>query len=457
MRDIDCLLVGYFGGSLDFDNPAPEVMPEIAEMKEFNAAIAYLGTFLHRKGFSFDYINYIEDEYDLLVQKLKKNNIKAVGISTTYCTDSETVRKLVKLVRNIDASATIILGGPHIANLLKYTSDKEVLSITLKRIDGDFYVNSFEGEKALANIINALKYKFPFDSIPNICYKNQGKFVFTELEEENNSLEENMVDWSLFADHLGEVVPVRTAISCPFACAYCNHPVNAGKYRYVSVEAVERELDSIESTQKVHYVDFVDDTFNVPKGRFKEILRLIIKKGYGFKWFSYVRCQFIDEEMASLMKESGCMGAMLGIESGSQKMLDGMNKMVTVEKLKRGANLLNEYGIPTLALFFIGFPGETYDTVNQTIQFIEDIKPTYYDVRAWIYDPKTPIGKQSKQYALRGYMQRWSHCTMNSATAEQLVGQAIATIKNSVKGKYSAPQIDKLLSLGYTLDQINSL
>ena len=457
MREIDCLLVGYFGGSLDFTKQAQKIMQEIVEMKEFNAAIAYLGTFLHRKGLSFDYINYIEDEYDLLVKKLKENNVKSVGISTTYCTDSEIVRKLVKLVRNIDPTVTIILGGPHIANLLKYTNDKEVLLITLRRIDGDFYVNSFEGETALSNIINALKGNLSFNTIPNIYYKNEGKYVYTELQDENNNLEENMVDWSLFSDRVGEVVPVRTAISCPFACAYCNHPINAGKYRYVSVDAIERELDSIEKTQKVKYIDFVDDTFNVPKGRFKEILRLIIKKKYHFKWFSYIRCQFIDEETIKLMKESGCMGAMLGIESGSQKMLDVMNKMVTVEALKKGTVLLNQYDIPTLALFFIGFPGETQDTFNQTIQFIEDIKPTYYDVRAWFYDPRTPIGKQSNQYALRGYMGKWSHSSMNSTTAEQLVKKAIMTIKNSVKGKYSAPQIDKLLSLGYTPDQINNL
>lgn len=457
MEKIDCLLIGYLGGELNFDGSITKTALKVEEMKEFNAAIAYLGTFLHRRGLSFDYINYIEDEYDLLVKKLKQNSISSVGISTTYCLDNETVKKLVSLVKNIDPTVKIILGGPHIANLLKYTNDKEILNIMLRRINADFYINSFQGETALVNLLYALRGELSLSEVQNIYYKNEGTYMCTEISEEDNKLEENMVDWSLFSHGLGEVAPVRTAISCPFSCAYCNHPINAGKYRYVSVEAIERELNSIESTHKVKYVDFVDDTFNIPQNRFKEILKMIIKNKYSFKWFSYIRCQFIDEETVKLMKESGCMGAMLGIESGSQEMLNVMNKMVTVEELKRGIALLNQYNISTAALFFIGFPCETPDTVNQTISFIEEVKPTFYDTRPWFYDPRTPISKQSDKYGIKGFMNKWSHNTMNFAEAEQLVKKAILSIKNSMPAKYTAPQIDKLLSSGLTIEQIQKL
>lgn len=457
MEKIDCLLVGYFGGDLNFDKPKAKHTSIDLEMKEFNAAIAYLGTFLHRRGFSFDYINYIEDEYDLFVEKLNNKNIESVAISTTYCLDNETVKKLVKLVRDIDPTVKIILGGPHIANLLKYTNDKEILNIMLRRISADFYVNSFQGETALVNILLSLRGELPIHQVANIYYRSEDNYISTETYEEDNKLEENMVDWSLFADRVSEVVPVRTAISCPFSCAYCNHPINAGAYRFVSVEAIEKELDSIKNIQNIRYIDFVDDTFNVPQKRFKDILRMIIRNKYNFKWFSYIRCQFIDDETVRLMKESGCMGSMLGIESGSQEMLNTMNKLVTVEELKRGVDLLNHYNIPTAALFFIGFPGETQDTVNQTIRFIEDIKPTFYDTRPWFYDPRTPISKQSSKYGIKGFMHKWSHNTMNSSMAEQLVKETISSIKNSMQAKYTAPQIDKLLSSGLTIEQIYEL
>jgi len=364
------------------------------------------------------------------------------------------VKKLVNIVRNIDPTVKIILGGPHIANLLKYTNDKEILNIMLRRINADFYVNSFQGETALVNILLSLRGELPTNQVANIYYRSEDKYTSTETYEEDNKLEENMVDWSLFADRVSEVVPVRTAISCPFSCAYCNHPINAGTYRFVSVEAIEKELNSINNIQKIQYIDFVDDTFNVPQKRFKDILRMIIKNKYNFKWFSYIRCQFIDDETVKLMKESGCMGSILGIESGSPEMLKRMNKLVTVEELKRGVDLLNQYNIPTAALFFIGFPGETPDTVNQTIRFIEDIKPTFYDTQSWFYDPRTPISKQSDRYEIKGFMHKWSHSTMNSSEAEQLVKETISSIKNSRLAKYTAPQMDKLLSSGLTIEQI---
>jgi len=454
VEKIDCLLIGYFGGDLNFDKPKAKHALIDVDMKEFNAAVAYLGTFLHRRGFSFDYINYIEDEYDLFVKKLNNKNIKSVAISTTYCLDNETVKKLVNIVRNIDPTVKIILGGPHIANLLKYTNDKEILNIMLRRINADFYVNSFQGETALVNILLSLRGDLPTNQVANIYYRSENKYMSTETYEEDNLLEENMVDWSLFADRVSEVVPVRTAISCPFSCAYCNHPINAGTYRFVSVEAIEKELNSINNIQKIRYVDFVDDTFNVPQKRFKDILRMIIKNKYNFKWFSYIRCQFIDDETVKLMKESGCMGSILGIESGSPEMLKRMNKLVTVEELRRGVDLLNQYNIPTAALFFIGFPGETPDTVNQTIRFIEEIKPTFYDTQPWFYDPRTPISKQSDRYEIKGFMHKWSHSTMNSSEAEQLVKETILSIKNSRLAKYTAPQMDKLLSSGLTIEQI---
>lgn len=457
MNQTDCLLIGYLEGDLNFDKPKAKNILKIEEMKEFNAAVAYLGTFLYRRGFTFDYINYIENEYDLLVKKLAQKNIKSVAISTTYCLDNETVKKLVSLVRNIDPTIKIILGGPHIANLLKYTNDKEILNIMLRRINADFYINSFQGETTLTNILLYLRGNLSLNQIPNIYYKSEHKYIHTEIMEEDNNLEVNMVDWSLFSDRIGEVVPVRTAISCPFSCAYCNHPINAGKYRYVSVEAIERELNSIEQIKKVQYIDFVDDTFNVPQQRFKDILRMIIKNSYSFKWFSYIRCQFIDDETVRLMKESGCIGAMLGIESGSQEMLNVMNKMVTVEELKRGTTLLNQYSIPTVALFFIGFPGETNETVNETINFINEVKPTFYVTRSWVYDPRTPIGRENEKYGIKGFMYKWSHNTMNFTTAEQLVEKTISSIKNSLQGKYSAPQIHKLISSGLTIDQIYNL
>ena len=113
------------------------------------------------------------------------------------------------------------------------------------------------------------------------------------------------------------------------------------------------------------HVVFIDDTFNVPLPRFKDICRMMIKNDYQFNWFSYFRCSNSDEEAIDLMAQSGCKGVFLGIESGSPAILKNMTKAATPEKYVEGMKLLHQHNIMTFGSFIIGFPGETDETVNK--------------------------------------------------------------------------------------------
>ena len=194
-------------------------------------------------------------------------------------------------------------------------------------IGADIYVISQEGEAALVNIIRTLKNRGNLDNVDNIAYRSGEKYIRTAESIESNPLEENMVDYALFpSDEIGEFVSLRTAKSCPFSCAFCGFPQRAGKYKYESVELVEGELNRLRDIGTVTTLTFLDDTFNVPKERFKEILRMMIRNQYGFKWNSFYRSDHGDEEAIELMGKAGCEGVFLGVESGSDQMLLRMNK-----------------------------------------------------------------------------------------------------------------------------------
>ena len=397
---IDCLLIGYRDGEIDCNLEKIKVNDE----KDFNAAIAYLGTFLSRKGFTFEYVNYIEDEYSLLFDILTNKNIMSIGVSTTFCPNWESVIKIIKSIRRIRSDVKIIAGGTYIAKLIKDTADTDtrVLSHLLKLMDADFYINSFQGEATLVNLLSFLKNKLPINDIANIYYRSENGFKYTKTIIEDNNLEENMVNWSLFSNRMRKIIPVRTAISCPFHCAYCSHKINVGDYKYVSVEAVERELDSICKDDNVTIIHFVDDTFNVPINRFKDILRLMIRKKYGFNWYSFLRCQYLDIEAVELMKESNCTAALLGIESGSQRMLNIMNKQATIDELRNGILLLHKYRIMTHGMFIIGFPGETDETIKETVDFINNMNFTSISIEPWYYEINTPITEKKMYMKLPG-------------------------------------------------------
>ena len=150
---------------------------------------------------------------------------------------------------------------------------------------------SNEGEETLAKLLRACTAGNGLAQVANLAYRTpDGSYAFTPSSAEYSALDENMVDYSLFPrDQVGQFVTIRTAKSCPFRCAFCSFPQRGGAYTYLPVELVEKELDALKEIGTVTTVTFIDDTLNVPKQRFRDILRLMIRKKYGFRWNSFYR------------------------------------------------------------------------------------------------------------------------------------------------------------------------
>lgn len=403
--------------------------------------VLYLGTYLDGHGYSMDYVNNFHLEKEKLKEKLMNNEILTIAITTTLNVIPHPVMEIIQFVRQYNPAAKIIVGGPYILNQAfkelynikngSLENNRELLNF-FNLIGADFYVISSEGEKALVQLIRTIKNNRSFDAINNIAYKKGSEFIITGTSNEFNPLESNMINYNLFPpEDFGNYLLTRTAKSCPFRCAFCDFPLKAGKYSYLSPGLVEKELNAIEEIGTVKDVSFVDDTFNVPGDRFKEILKIMIRNKYSFKWNCYLRCSHMDEESVELMKESGCEGVFLGIESGSDTMLKYMNKRTKSDINKKYIHLLKEAGIITHANFLIGFPGETGDTIAETIEFIEDSQPDFFRAQLWYADPTTPIWGKKEELKITGAFFDWSHHTMDSTTACNYLDDLFLNIKNS--------------------------
>jgi p-methyltransferase len=333
--------------------------------------------------------------------------------------------------------------------------------VALEDIGADIYVNESQGEHTLTRIIEALKNGSRLSTVPNIIYREDGKLRSMPKQVEVNSLDENFINWQTFAgEHLGPTVQTRTARSCAFSCAFCNYPERAGKLTLASLETVEKELDSLRRLGYIKNLVFIDDTFNVPLPRFKEMCRLMIEKDYQFNWFSYFRCSNSDEEAIELLAKSGCKGVFLGIESGSPTILKNMNKAATVEKYARGIELLHEYGVLTFASFIMGFPGETEETFRESVDFIRETKPDYYRTQLWYCEPGTPVDRQREKYGIEGEGFVWSHATMDSMEAMDYIDRAFLEIKESTwlpQWSFDFWTIPYFLGKGYSLEQFKKL
>ena len=394
-------------------------------------AAVYLTSFLRRHGLRAKYVNLFLYEQDKLKGYLLEKPL-CVAITTTFYGLNFPVNEIIRVIRQYDEEVKIVVGGPLVANHHRRYSSEELL-VALDDMEADIYVIESQGEHTLLRIVECLKAGGDLSRIPNLVYREaDGKLARTEAEKEGNSLDENFIDWRLFADEkLGATLQTRSARSCAFSCAFCAYPTRAGKLTLAGLDTIEQELDAMREIGGVRNAVFIDDTFNVPLPRFKEICRLMIRKRYGFNWFSYFRCSNSDEEAIDLMAESGCRGVFLGIESGSTAILKNMDKHAAVPQYLEGIRLLRERGILTFGSFITGFPGETAETVRETIDFIKEAKPDYYRSQVWYCEPGTPIYFRKDRYGIEGEGFSWVHDTMDSLEAMDHIDRAFLEIKES--------------------------
>lgn len=389
--------------------------------------IMYLGTYLARRGFTFDYVNLFQLQKDELREKLLANEYLTVAITTTIYNFDIPIIEAVQFVREYNPRAKIIVGGPYIAKRSE-TMDPNDLKAMFKYIGGDFYVRSREGEQALVNILTALKNGGDFWAIPNIAYRQNEDFVATHFEPEMNLLHENLIDYSLFPkEHIGTYVNIRITKGCPFTCSFCSFPLRTEKYNVSKLEHIQRELDAVHSVGTVTGLFFVDDTVNVPLATFKDMMRMMIERNYNFRWHCFFRADFCDEELVDLMVKAGCQGVFLGLESANDQILANMHKTPRKHHYLKAVPLFKSAGIQVFVSLFFGFPGETYETAMETIEFLEETKPDFYRPLIWYCDPVTPIWAEKDKYGVKGFHFSWSHNTMDVATACHLVERCFTT------------------------------
>ena len=395
-----------------------------------NLAAVYLTSFLRRQNYDARYINLFQNEKETLAAWLKEGPL-CVAITTTFYVLNFPVIEMVEFIRRHNPATKIVVGGPLIANHLR-NSEGDSLRAALEDIGADVYVADSQGELSLSEIVRCLREGGSLADVPNLIWIEDGQVRSSAEVRENNSLDENYIDWMIFPDkELGETIQTRTARSCAFNCSFCNYPARAGKLTLASIDTMERELDSMRELGNVRNVVFIDDTFNVPLPRFKDLCRMMIRRQYDFNWFSYFRCSNSDEEAIELLAQSGCKGVFLGIESGSPTILKNMNKAATVELYAKGIELLHNYGVLTFGSFILGFPGETSETVQETIDFIRATKPSYYRAQMWYCEPGTPVDRQREKYSIEGQGFVWSHATMVSLEAMDHIDRMFLSIHES--------------------------
>jgi anaerobic magnesium-protoporphyrin IX monomethyl ester cyclase len=386
----------------------------------------------HNHGFNVKIINNFDAEFDKFVNYYDSQSTPPlVGVSTTFYLGYAEVKRITKKLKKHDPKMKIVAGGAF-SNEQTINSSISNFEVKMRKHKLDYMLHAFNSDEHFPALLKAHQKGRGFSQVPNLAYFNKSdKFCRTSKKWINPTLNSSPMLWKeLDLSFVNRTVQVRAASGCPFSCSFCSYPDTAGGHFAMELKHFEQQLKDIQSLGFVDRIIFIDDTFNVPIRRFKEILKILCR--FNFEWFSFLRVQYVDDEVAKLMKESGCSGVYLGVESANDMVLQNMNKKVSQTKIIKGMEYLKKYNITIFSAFVIGFPGETQQTIDENIKFLNDYEVDFYSTKEFYYMPHTDVHKDRKKFGLTGMGNKWSHDTMNSQVASEMKTYMFRNVKKSI-------------------------
>jgi radical SAM superfamily enzyme YgiQ (UPF0313 family) len=191
-------------------------------------------------------------------------------------------------------------------------------------------------------------------------------------------------------------MPVQTRRGCPLNCSYCSTGIIEGRrIRRHSPEIVVQWIARQEKAG-IHQFYFVDNTFNLPPFYAKEICRKLIEDGLNIRWWCILYPKDVDKELVGLMARAGCEQVSMGFESGSKRILKEMNKRFTLKEVRQISQRLSDHGIRRMGFLLLGGPGETRESVEESLVFADSLRLDGLKVTAGVrIYPHTPLAEKA--------------------------------------------------------------
>jgi radical SAM superfamily enzyme YgiQ (UPF0313 family) len=331
--------------------------------------LAYLSAALFAQDIDHEILDlrlYLKDWQKVLAARLKSHT--AFGItSTTF--EFKAARQVAKQIKTLAPEAPITLGGPH-ATL---TGQK----ILTNHYEFD-YVLLGEGEKILPEFVRLVENdaKNDIESLQgvygrNLLEKNGSKFTWIKDLSDIPLPVYEKFELEKYAE-APKAMQLLTSRGCPFGCIYCSVGLIMGKkFRSRTPDDIISEMEHLIAKYGTSSFSFNDDNLTFDLNRAKMLCRLIIDRGLNIRWNASngIRVDYLDEELVSLMKNSGCDEVAIGIESTNNEILQNLKKGTNLEKIENAISLIRRYEIPLKGFFLIGSPGETRQDVFDSLEY----------------------------------------------------------------------------------------
>ncbi len=385
------------------------------------------------------------------LHKLLLKKPEAAVIQLDYSNNIAPFIRITKYIKELSPNTKIIVSGQYIFNKF-FSSSIDDWNDLMSIIGADFYVYQ-NASDSIIKILLYLKNASCLSLLSYIFMKDKNNYKLINNSSVPLKIKNKL---ELTEKYYNEgIVNFSTSTGCPAKCSFCNFPLKNSQRTYMKLSEVKEAFDTFKSLG-IKTIVFSDDTFNLPTSRFKDILNMLIDGEYKFEWYCYFRIKECDEKIVELMSASGCKGVFLGIESANNCMLENMNKQMTLNDVKKGLKYLKKYNILIMAFFMVGFPGETKESIEQTINFINKSQIDFYTINLWYADESTKIFDKKNDFLLEGKAFKWKHSTMDSITATNFINKMITQINKTwvPNENFGFQSIPYMLSLGFSLNNV---
>jgi anaerobic magnesium-protoporphyrin IX monomethyl ester cyclase len=318
--------------------------------------------------------------WESFIKVIKEAQPKLVGIQV-FSYDVASVNKSLSLIKQIDHNIITVVGGVHLS-----ATD----TVGFKKMpDADY---GFAGEAEIGFPLLLKKIlrgkDISFMEIPGLIYR-----INSDIKANMRIINENLdalafPAWDLmppatYPDNPQgafyqnfPIAPISTTRGCPFQCTFCASSVNMGrKLRERSIPHVLSEMELLYDKFGVREFHIIDDAFNFHKDRVLEFCAGIEKSGrkISYTFPNGLRLNMLDAKVLKRMKDTGAYAFTVGVESGSQRILDAMKKQLTLELIKEKIELICKAGLEPSGFFIIGYPSETKEDIKKTIAFAKKL------------------------------------------------------------------------------------
>ncbi len=385
-KNIDVMLINPYDenavkNALGFITPPLNLMYLASSLEEESYSVKIIDDDLLQKG------------YENVSKQAEKLNPQLVGVTATTSTIKSAL-KYLELIKNILPESLTVIGGPH-TTFMPYE--------TLKNSDNLDVVVIGEGEETMVDLTNhATQNIEDINDVNGIVYRDwkDGNLKTTEKRPLIKDLDKlpfparHLVPFDSYGVSQEQTGGIITSRGCVYNCNYCSSSLIMGKkFRSRSPGNVVDEIEELIDTYHINDIGFMDDTFMLNKKRASDIADEIKARDLDLTFVASSRVDRVDKSLLENLKSSGLKTIYYGVESGSQRILDLMKKGITLKNVEDAVKMAKDVNLDVLTSFILGYPGETEEDMNTTIDFSTKLDSDYCQYSILTPFPGTPIYK----------------------------------------------------------------